>query len=301
MTTNTLRIAFVGLGSMGMGMAKNLIAKGHAVIGVDMNPEACAALRTAGGEVAASPKEAAARANALVLVVVNASQVEQVLFGPEGAIGALPKGRVVMQCATVPPGFSKALGERLAALPGRESDFAAALGTALQYAKALECPRIHVMSGLIATGADLSLMRRTYVDNLKRAADRTARDGLTLCLEPINRRDIPGYFLNTTTEAAAVIADVGAPHVKIQFDLYHCQVTEGDLVRRAEKLLPLIGHVQIAGNPDRNEPDVGEANHLYVLDALDRLGWDGDVGLEYRPKTTTAAGLGWARKYGIAV
>jgi len=115
MTTNNLRIAFVGLGSMGMGMAKNLVAKGHTVIGVDMNPDACVALHEAGGEVAASPKAAAVHADALVLVVVNAAQVEQVLFGPDGAIGTLPQGRVVMQCATVPPGFSKALGERLAA------------------------------------------------------------------------------------------------------------------------------------------------------------------------------------------
>ncbi|HKU96554.1 MAG TPA: 2-oxo-tetronate isomerase [Vineibacter sp.] len=225
------------------------------------------------------------------------------LFPYEFAAGdiaaELKKHRLTQALFNLPPGdWNK--GERgLAALPGREAEFAAALETALQYAGALDCPRIHVMSGLIATGADLALMRRTYIDNLKRAADRTAKAGVTLCLEPINRRDIPGYFLNTTTEAAAVIAAVGAPHVKIQFDLYHCQVTEGDLVRRAETLLPLIGHVQIAGNPDRNEPDIGEANHLFVLDALDRLGWDGHVGLEYRPKTTTAAGLAWARKYGI--
>ncbi|TXL69779.1 NAD(P)-dependent oxidoreductase [Vineibacter terrae] len=115
MTTNKLRIAFVGLGSMGLGMAKNLLAKGHAVIGVDMNPDAGAALRASGGQTAASPRAAAAQADALVLVVVNAAQVEQVLFGAEGAVGALPQGRVVMQCATVPPGFSTALGERLAA------------------------------------------------------------------------------------------------------------------------------------------------------------------------------------------
>jgi 3-hydroxyisobutyrate dehydrogenase len=114
MTTNTLRIAFVGLGSMGLGMAKNLVAKGHTVIGVDMNPDAVAALKAAGGESAPTPKAAAGRADALVLVVVNAQQVEQVLFGPDGAIGALPKGRVVVQCATVPPGFTRGLGERLA-------------------------------------------------------------------------------------------------------------------------------------------------------------------------------------------
>jgi len=113
MTTNTLRIAFVGLGSMGMGMAKNLIAKGHTVVGVDMSPDAGVALRAAGGTTAPSPKAAAAQADALVLVVVNAAQVEEVLFGADGAVGTLPAGRVVMQCATVPPGFSTALGERL--------------------------------------------------------------------------------------------------------------------------------------------------------------------------------------------
>jgi 3-hydroxyisobutyrate dehydrogenase len=115
MTANTLRIAFVGLGSMGMGMAKNLLGGGHNVIGVDVNPDAGAALRAAGGEMATSPKAAAAQADVLVLAVVNAAQVEQVLFGPDGAIGALPRGRVVVQCATVPPGFSTALGEKLAA------------------------------------------------------------------------------------------------------------------------------------------------------------------------------------------
>ncbi|QQS11693.1 MAG: NAD-binding protein [Rhodospirillales bacterium] len=115
MTANTPRVAFVGLGSMGMGMARNLLAKGHAVTGVDMNPDARAALVAAGGAAAATPREAAAAADALVVVVVNAQQVEQVLFGPDGAIGALPAGRVVIQCATVPPAFSKALGERLAA------------------------------------------------------------------------------------------------------------------------------------------------------------------------------------------
>jgi 3-hydroxyisobutyrate dehydrogenase len=115
MNAKPLRIAFAGLGSMGLGMAKNLLAKGHTVIGLDVNPDACAALRAAGGEVGVSPKATATRADALVIVVVSAAQVEQVLFGTDGAIGALPKGRVVLQCATVPPGFSKTLGDRLAA------------------------------------------------------------------------------------------------------------------------------------------------------------------------------------------
>ena len=123
--------------------------------------------------------------------------------------------------------------------------------------------------------------------------------GLTLVMEPINRRDIPGYFTNTTDQVKAIIDEVGAPHLKLQLDLYHMQVTEGDLQRRTEKLFPITAHVQIAGNPDRNEPDVGEANHLYLLDVLDRLGFQGYVGLEYKPRTTTAAGLGWAAKFGI--
>lgn len=201
----------------------------------------------------------------------------------------------------LPPGdWSK--GERgLAALPGREAEFAQAVKTALSYARALSCRTIHVMSGLIAPGADEAAMHRCYVANVRKAAQRAAAEGLTVVLEPINRRDIPGYFLNTTTQAAKVIEEAGEKNVKIQFDLYHCQVTEGDLLKRGEKLLPLIGHMQIAGNPDRNEPDVGEANHIYVLEALDKLGYAGHVGLEYKPKTTTAAGLGWAKRYGIKV
>jgi hydroxypyruvate isomerase len=178
-------------------------------------------------------------------------------------------------------------------------EFSEALDIALDYAKTLECRTLHVMSGMILPGADTKAMHRTFVSNLKKACDRTAKSGLTLVLEPINHRDIPGYFTNTTTQVSEIIKEVGAPHLKLQLDLYHLQVTEGDLQKRTEKLFPLTAHVQIAGNPDRNEPDIGEANHLYLLDVLDRLGYDGYVGLEYKPKTTTGAGLGWAAKYGI--
>ena len=155
------------------------------------------------------------------------------------------------------------------------------------------------MSGMIAPGADVKAMHRTFISNLKMACDRTAKSGLTLVLEPINHRDIPGYFTNTTGQVEQIMKEVGAPHLKLQLDLYHCQVTEGDLTKRTERLFPITAHVQIAGNPDRNEPDIGEANHLYLLDVLDRLGYQGYVGLEYKPKTTTGAGLGWAAKYGI--
>ena len=211
----------------------------------------------------------------------------------------LKKHKLAQALFNLPPGdWSK--GERgIAALPGREAEFAKALDTALEYAKVLECTTLHIMSGLVPSGADTKALHKTFVANLKMACDRTANSGLTFVMEPINHRDIPGYFTNTTTQVEAIIKEVGAPHLKLQLDLYHMQVTEGDLQKRTEALFPITAHVQIAGNPDRNEPDIGEANHLYLLDVLDRLGYQGYVGLEYKPKTTTGAGLGWAAKYGI--
>ena len=211
----------------------------------------------------------------------------------------LKKHKLTQALFNLPPGDASK-GERgVAALPGRETEFADALEKALDYARHLECRTLHVMSGMIAPGADKAAMHRTFVSNLGKACDRTAKSGITLVLEPINHRDIPGYFTNTTDQVKKIIDEVGAPHLRLQLDLYHMQVTEGDLAKRTERLFPITAHVQIAGNPDRNEPDIGEANHLYMLDLLDRLGFEGYVGLEYKPKTTTAAGLGWARKYGI--
>ena len=219
---------------------------------------------------------------------------------PAGDIAAaLQRNGLTQALFNLPPGDASK-GERgLAALPGRESEFAAALDKAMDYAKTLECRTLHIMSGMIAPGADVKAMQRTFLANLKLACDRTAKSGITLVLEPINHRDIPGYFTNTTDQVERIIAEVGAPHLRLQLDLYHLQVTEGDLQKRMERLFPITAHVQIAGNPDRNEPDIGEVNHLYLLDVLDRLGYDGYVGLEYKPRTTTGAGLGWAAKYGI--
>jgi hydroxypyruvate isomerase len=227
----------------------------------------------------------------------------EVLFpyeAPAGDIAAeLKKHGLTQALFNLPAGDWRNNERGLAALPGREAEFKAALETALDYARVLECRTLHVMSGLIAPGADVTAMHRTFVSNLKMACERTAGAGLTLVLEPINHRDIPGYFTHTTDQAMRIIDEVGAAHLRLQLDLYHLQVTEGDLTRRTERLFPAVGHVQIAGNPDRNEPDIGEANHLYVLEVLDRLGYQGHVGLEYKPRTTTAAGLGWAARYGI--
>ncbi len=228
----------------------------------------------------------------------------EILFpyeAPAADIAAeLKKHKLVQALFNLPAGDPAKGGRGVAALPGSEEEFSAALDKALDYARVLECRTVHVMAGMIPPGADTKAMHRTFVSNLKKAADRTAKSGITLVLEPINHRDIPGYFTNTTSQVEAIIKEVGAPHLKLQLDLYHLQVTEGDLQKRTERLFPLTAHVQIAGNPDRNEPDIGEANHLYLLDVLDRLGYQGYVGLEYKPKTTTAAGLGWARKYGIS-
>jgi hydroxypyruvate isomerase len=227
----------------------------------------------------------------------------EILFpyeAPAKDIAAELKKHKLTQALFNLPAGDASKGERgFAALPGREADFAAALDKALEYAKALECRTLHVMSGMIAPGADTKAMHNTFIANLKKACDRTANSGLTLVMEPINHRDIPGYFTNTTAQVEAIIKEVGAPHLRLQLDLYHLQVTEGDLQKRTERLFPITAHVQIAGNPDRNEPDIGEVNHLYLLDVLDRLGYDGYVGLEYKPKTTTVDGLGWAKRYGI--
>jgi 2-dehydrotetronate isomerase len=197
----------------------------------------------------------------------------------------------------LPPGdFER--GERgLAALPGRETEFAASIGTALAYAEALGCPRLHVMAGIPGTGADRAACRATYVANLRLAAARAAEAGREVLIEPINTRDIPGYFLNRQDEAQAIRAEVGAPNLKVQFDLYHCQIVEGDLAVKLKRDLAHIGHVQIAGVPERHEPDRGEVNYPFLFEHLDAIGYAGWIGCEYRPRAGTSAGLGWIRPY----
>ena len=195
-----------------------------------------------------------------------------------------------------PPG-DLAAGERgLAALPGREADFRRALlEQALPYAQALHCPRIHVMAGVLPAGAERTACRATFVANLAWAAAQAASAGIELLIEPINTRDIPGYFLNRQDEAHAIVQAVGATNLKVQFDLYHCQIVEGDLAMKIRQYLPTgrVGHIQIAGVPERHEPDLGELHYPYLFQLLDELGWDGTVGAEYRPRQGTRAGLGW--------
>jgi hydroxypyruvate isomerase len=189
-------------------------------------------------------------------------------------------------------------GERgLAAIPGREADFLAGVDRAIGYATVLRCPRLHAMAGLMPAQADRARWRATYVANLREAARRCADAGLDLLMEPINPRDIPGYFINTQADAHAVRAEIGAPNLKVQMDLYHCQIVEGDLAMKIRQYLPGVGHFQIAGVPQRHEPDLGEVNYPYLLALIDELGFDGWIGCEYRPRAGTSEGLGWAKPW----
>jgi hydroxypyruvate isomerase len=190
-------------------------------------------------------------------------------------------------------------GERgLAALPGREQEFAASVDQAIAYAQALECPQVHIMAGL-AFDIPLEQASATYGANLRWAANRLQSCDIRALIEPLNSRDMPGYFLTTAEQAHLIIETVGHPNLFLQMDLYHAQIMGGDLAERTRSHWPLIRHIQIAGVPGRHEPDVGEINYPYLFDLLDGLGYDGWIGCEYRPRADTRAGLGWARRYGI--
>ena len=191
----------------------------------------------------------------------------------------------------LPPG-DWATGERgIAALPGREAEFEASVTTALAYAEATGAKRLHVMAGL-ADRADPAAVA-TYRGNVVRAAERLAAAGVALLLEPINRRDMPGYFLNDFSWTATLIGELGLANVKLQYDVYHRQILHGDVVRSLEALMPIVGHVQIAAVPARNEPGTGELDDFRVFATLDALGYDGFVGCEYRPAAATIDGLRW--------
>ncbi|MFH5926235.1 2-oxo-tetronate isomerase [Roseomonas xinghualingensis] len=189
-------------------------------------------------------------------------------------------------------------GEKgLAALPGREDEFRDGMARALDYASELGCPRLHVMAGLAPEGVARDTLTATYAANLAWAAERCWPQGVKPLIEPINHRDIPGYILNTTTQAAAIIEAIGPERLGLQFDLYHGQVTEGDITRRFEALLPFIAHAQLADTPGRHEPGTGEVNWPFVLGRLDAMGYRGWIGCEYRPAGNTEDGLGWFAPY----
>ncbi|WP_416357879.1 2-oxo-tetronate isomerase [Aureimonas phyllosphaerae] len=193
----------------------------------------------------------------------------------------------------MPPG-DWAAGERgIACLPGREAEFTEGVQTAVRYARALGCERIHAMAGLLPAGTERKRSLDLYRRNIAAAARRLADDGLTLVIEPINTRDMPGYLLNHQREAHALVAEIGAANLKVQMDFYHAQIMDGDLWRLFEAHRETVGHIQIASVPERHEPDEGEVNYPWLFEKLDEAGYEGWVGCEYRPRGDTRAGLGW--------
>jgi 2-dehydrotetronate isomerase len=189
-----------------------------------------------------------------------------------------------------------AAGERgRSALVGREKDFDADLTMALSYAEATGCKLIHVMAGLVHQGA----RREVFVANLKKAARKAASAGVSLVVEPINRRDIPGYFLNKLAEARAIIYEVGEPNLGLQFDIYHRQVEDGAVAVALKEYAGLTRHYQIANPPDRGEPDAGDLNFAWLLKEIDASGYTGWIGCEYRPRRGTVEGLKWAAACGV--
>ncbi len=190
-------------------------------------------------------------------------------------------------------------GDRgLACLTGRTDEFTADIERAIQYARVLGCRNIHMMSGVMAQDTSFDLTQTTYRQNICLVADRLAGEGLNLLIEPINHRDMPGYFLNTTTQAQAHIVAASRSNIKLQFDIYHCHITEGKVAARIGALSSITGHYQIAGYPGRHEPDNGEIDYPDLFRQIDATGYIGWIGCEYRPKGKTEDGLNWFAENG---
>jgi 2-dehydrotetronate isomerase len=216
---------------------------------------------------------------------------------PAAAVkAAIDRNKLTILGLNTPPGREGEFG--LAAVPGREEAWQALFTRALDYAGAIGASAIHCLAGKVAA-EQRPAADRVFIDNLTLAADLAATKNIGLLIEPINARDRPNYFLNHVNHAAAVIDKVAKPNIRIQFDFYHAQIVGGDLIYRLEKFLPVVGHLQCAAVPSRHEPDEGEVNYPAVFDAVDKLGYRGWIGAEYRPRARTEDGLGWARKYGV--
>ncbi len=193
----------------------------------------------------------------------------------------------------LPPG-DWAAGERgIAALPDRVNEFQATVGQAIEYASALGCTRLNCLAGVPPANVRAEVAQQTFVDNLRFAAAAAKAAGVRLLSEPINNRDMPGFFLNNSAQALALFDEAGADNLWLQYDIYHMQIMEGDIARTIERALPRIAHMQFADNPGRHEPGTGEINYPFLFEHVDRLGYDGWMGAEYRPLGTTESSLGW--------
>jgi hydroxypyruvate isomerase len=195
------------------------------------------------------------------------------------------------------PAGDWAAGERgIACHPGRVDEFRAGIERAIPYANALDCGQLNCLAGKLPRGVTPEQAHATFVANLRHAADALREAGLRLLVEPINSWDIPGFFLTRTEQAIAILQEVACDNLFVQYDIYHAQRMEGELAATLQRHLPRIGHIQIADNPGRGEPGSGEINYAFLFRHLDALGWKGHVGCEYKPRTTTAEGLGWIKE-----
>jgi hydroxypyruvate isomerase len=216
-------------------------------------------------------------------------------FAVEDLVARLKRHNLAQVLHNMPAG-DWAKGERgIAILPDRVEEFRSSVDKTIAYATALGCGQVNCLAGLAPAGIDRSILERTFVANLTYAAAKMRGAGIKLLIEAINPIDIPGFFLNTTAQSLDIIAKAGSDNIFVQYDIYHMQITEGDLARTMERHLTMIPHIQIADNPGRHEPGTGEINYPFLFAHLDRIGYQGWVGCEYKPKTTTEAGLGWFR------
>ncbi len=217
-------------------------------------------------------------------------------YPPDAIAARLTRNGLEPALFNMPPG-DWANGERgTAAFPSRRAEFEEGVRTALRYADATGARRMHLMAGMADRNDPKAAA--SYRSAVAWAAERLAETGLTLVIEPINGRDMPGYFLNDFPFAEALIRDIGVANLQLQFDLYHCQILHGDVTTRLRHAMPMVGHIQIASVPSRNEPDGEELNFPFLFGELDRLGYDGFVGCEYRPRGRTVDGLGWFAPFG---
>lgn len=195
------------------------------------------------------------------------------------------------------PAGDWAAGERgMASIPGREDEFAQGVQTALKYAKALGCKQIHAMAGKLDVRFTQEQQQACFIKNIQYAADVMVEHGIRVLIEPINTRDMPGYFLTTQKQAEALLPEIARENVFIQLDLYHCQIMEGDLLKTIERLWGKFSHIQIASVPYRHEPDSGEVNYPWIFNQLDEMGYQGWLGCEYHPAGRTEDGLGWLKQ-----
>lgn len=196
------------------------------------------------------------------------------------------------------PAGDPARGELgIACLPGREGEFREGVELALEYARELRCPRLNCLAGIAPGGVDPAVLRATLVANLRYAAARLAEEHVVLLVEPLNTRSVPGFFLHHSAAAIELLDAAGAANLQLQYDIFHMQIMEGDLAHRIERLLPRIGHIQLADVPRRNEPGTGEINFPFLLRRIDSLGYEGWIGCEYNPSADTLSSLAWAKPY----